>query len=226
MATTASKGYKGVGMNGFFATWYAKITQKNMATYHRSAKQVAEMVAEGATILELASGPGYLAIELAKLGNYHIIGLDISAKCVEIAQEKAKEAGVDIDFRLGNASSMPLADSLFDCIVCSAAFKNFAEPVKALDEMFRVLKPGGKALIIDLRSDVSIEVIVKHIREDLALTGINFQLTKWAFQHMLIKRAYSKEDMRQLASRSKFKTCTIDDDAIGMNIHLEKREVD
>lgn len=226
MATAASKGYKGLGMNGFIATWYAQNTQKNMAAYRRSAKQVTEMIAEGATILELAPGPGYLAIELARLGNYRIVGLDISATFVEIAQEKAKEAGVDIDFRLGNAAHMPLGDGLFDCIVCSAAFKNFAEPVKALDEMFRVLKPGGKALIIDLRPDASIEVIDKHIREDLALTGINFLLTKWAFQHMLIKRAYTKDEIQQFASRSKFKTCTIDDDAIGMHICLEKRGVD
>jgi ubiquinone/menaquinone biosynthesis C-methylase UbiE len=222
MATIVSKGYKGLGMNGFIATWYAQNTQKNMAAYRRSAKQVAERVAEGATILEVAPGPGYLSIELAKLGNYRIVGLDISATFVEIAQEKAKEAGVHIDFRLGNAAAMPLADGLFDCIVCSAAFKNFAEPVKALDEMFRVLKPGGKALIIDLRPDASIEVIDKHIREDLALTGINFLLTKWAFQHMLLKRAYTKEEIRQFASRSKFKTCTIEDDAIGMHIGLEK----
>ena len=223
MATTASKGYKGLGMNGFIATWYAKNTQKNMIAYQRSAQLVAEMVSEGATILELAPGPGYLAIELARLGNYHIVGLDISATFVEIAQEKAKEAGVAIDFRLGNAARMPLADNLFDGIVCSAAFKNFAEPVKALDEMFRVLKPGGKALIIDLRPDASVEVIDQHIREDLALTGINFLLTKWAFQHMLLKRAYPKDEIRQFAARSKFKTCTIDDDAIGMHIYLEKR---
>ena len=175
MATAASKGYKGLGMNGFIATWYAQNTQKNMAAYRRSAKQVAERVAEGATILEVAPGPGYLSKELAKLGNYHIVGLDISATFVEIAQEKAKEAGVRIDFRLGNAAAMPLADGLFDCIVCSAAFKNFAEPVKALDEMFRVLKPGGKALIIDLRPEASIEVIDKHIREDLALKSIKKQ---------------------------------------------------
>ena len=186
MATAASKGYKGLGMNGFIANWYAKNTQKNIAAYRRSAKQVSEMISEGATILELAPGPGYLAIQLAKLGNYHIVGLDISATFVEIARAKAKEAGVDIDFRLGNAAQMPLADGLFDLIVCSAAFKNFAEPVKALDEMFRVLKPGGKALIIDLRPDVSSEVIEKHIREDMALTGINFLLTKWAFKYMLI----------------------------------------
>lgn len=226
MSTIVSKGYKGLGMNGFIATWYAKNTQKNMAAYRRSAQLVAERVTEGATILELAPGPGYLSIELAKLGNYHIVGLDISATFVEIAQEKAREAGVDIDFRLGNASHMSLADALFDFIVCSAAFKNFSEPVQAMDEMFRVLKPGGKALIIDLRSDASIEVIDTHIREDLALTGMNFLLTKWAFKLMLLKRAYTKDEIRQFASRSKFRACTIDDDAIGLNIYLEKHSID
>ena len=54
MTTAASKGYKGLGMNGFITTWYAKNTQKNMAAYRRAAQQVAERVSEGATILELA----------------------------------------------------------------------------------------------------------------------------------------------------------------------------
>ncbi len=225
MSTSVSKGYKGLGMNGFIATWYAKNTQKNMEAYRRSAQLVAERVPEGATILELAPGPGYLSIELAKMGNYHIVGLDISPTFVEIAQAKAREAGVDIDFRLGNASHMPLADDLFDFIVCSAAFKNFSEPVLALDEMFRVLKPGGKALIIDLRPDASIEEIDTYIREDMALTGINFLLTKWAFKSMLLKRAYTKDEIEQFASQSKFRTCTIDNDGIGMYIGLEKDSV-
>ena len=225
MSTTVSKGYKGLGMNGFIATWYAKNTQKNIEAYRRLAQLVAERVSEGATILELAPGPGYLSIELAKMGNYHIVGLDISPTFVEIAQAKAKEAAVDIDFRQGNASHMPLADDLFDFIVCSAAFKNFSEPVLALDEMFRVLKPGGKALIIDLRPDASIEEIETHIREDMALTGINSLLTKWAFKSMLLNRAYTKDEIRQFASRSNFKTCTIENDGIGMYIHLEKHSV-
>lgn len=222
MTTATSKGYKGMGMNGFVATWYAKNTQKNIAAYHRSAQQVAEMVAPGSTVLELAPGPGYLSIELARLGNYHIVGLDISATFVEIAREKAREAGVAIDFRQGNASHMPLADASFDCIVCSAAFKNFSEPLQALDEMFRVLKPGGKALIIDLRPDVPLESIEKYIREELALTGINYLMTKWTFKYMLLKRAYTKDEFRQLATQSKFKTCQINDDAVGMHVVLEK----
>ena len=213
-------------MNGFIATWYAKNTQKNMEAYRRSAQVFADKVSDGATILELSPGPGYLSIEIARMGNYHIIGLDISPTFVEIAQAKAREAAVDIDFRQGNASHMPLADALFDFLVCSAAFKNFSEPVQALDEMFRVLKTGGKALIIDLRPDASIEEIETHIRKDMALTGINYLLTKWAFQSMLLKRAYPKDKIRQFASQSRFKTCTIDENGIGMYIYFEKPGID
>ena len=80
----------------------------------------------------------------------------------------------------------------------------FRSQSRHLNEMFRVLKPGGKALIIDLRPDASIEEIETHIRKDMALTGINFLLTKWAFQSMLLKRAYPKDKIRQFASQSKF----------------------
>lgn len=226
MSATVTKGYKGLGMNGFIASWYAKNTRKNMDAYRRSAQLVADQVSEGAAILELAPGPGYLAIELARLGNYHIVGLDISPTFVEIAQEKAREASVDIDFRLGNASHMPLAGDLFEFIVCSAAFKNFSEPVQAMNEMFRVLKPGGYALIIDLRPDASIKEIETYIRRDMALSGINFLLTKWAFQSMLLKRAYTQDVIRQFTSQSKFKTCTIEEDGIGMNIYFEKPDLD
>ena len=222
MATTVSKGYKGLGMNGFIANWYAKNTQKNIEAYRQYAQLVAGKVSEGEAILEVAPGPGYLSIELAKMGNYHITGLDISPTFVEIAQAKAKEAGVDVDFRQGNASHMLLAGDLVDFIVCSAAFKNFSEPVQAMDEMFRVLKPGGTALIIDLRPDASIDEIEMHIRKDMALTGVNFLLTKWTFQSMLLKRAYPADTIRQFASQSKFKSCTIDEDGIGMYIYLEK----
>jgi hypothetical protein len=81
-------------------------------------------------------------------------------------------------------------------------------------------------LIIDLRPDASIEEIETHIREEMDLTGINFLLTKWAFKSMLLKRAYTKDKIMQFASRSKFKTCAIENDGIGMFINLEKHNVD
>ena len=102
----------------------------------------------------MAPGPGFLAIELAKLGDYQV-WTDISKTFVQLATENARKAGVRVAFHLGNAASMPFDHDTFDLIVCRAAFKNFSEPVRALSEMYRVLKPGGKAIIIDLRPDAS-----------------------------------------------------------------------
>jgi len=222
MSTQASKGYKGIGMNGPIATWYAKITRKNLDQYRNDARKVTDSVPEGAAVLEVAPGPGYLAIELAKLGRYSITGLDISAKFVEIAQANAQEAGVTIDFRQGNAAQMPFDDAMFDFIICTAAFKNFAEPIKALDEMYRVLEVGGKALIIDLRGDVSPETMNEHVHNALHLTGINAFMTKWTFKHMLIKRAYTKDQFETFATQSTFGMCRIQADTIGLDVWFER----
>ena len=60
-----------------------------------------------------------------------------------------------VDFRQGNASHTPFADDTFDFLLCRAAFKNFSDPLGAVREMYRVLKKGGRAVIIDLRRDAS-----------------------------------------------------------------------
>src|SRR5882757_7258465 len=155
--STKTKGYKGLGMEGFVATWYAKNTANSMNDFRIEARRVAALLAPGAKVLEVAPGPGYFAIELAKLGSYPITGLDISKTFVEIAQKNAAQAGVGAEFRQGSASNMPFERNQFDFLFCRAAFKNFSEPVCALQEMQRVLKPGGRALIADLRRDASLE---------------------------------------------------------------------
>src|SRR5262245_26075633 len=82
-----TKGYRGLGMEGFIARWYAKNTGTGAQrqSYRDSAALVAGRVRSGASVLEVAPGPGYLTIELAKLGDYRVVGLDISHTFVEIA---------------------------------------------------------------------------------------------------------------------------------------------
>ena len=218
---TATKGYKGIGMDGFIARWYAKNVQSDINEYKKSAQQVAENISAGSHVLELAPGPGLLIIELAKLGHYQLTGLDISQTFVEIAQQKAKEAGVNIDFRQGNAAAMPFDAETFDFIVCKAAFKNFQEPVKALDEMRRVLKKGGRALIIDLRPDASPQAIDKYV-DNMGSSKINTFLTKWAFRLMLLKRAYSKDTFAEFIAKSQFNQGEIHESLLGLEIWLNK----
>ncbi len=158
-----SKAYKGMGMEGGIARWYAKVTRKDYAEFRKLAARLADDLPPGSSVLEVAPGPGYLAIELAKFGRYAVTGLDISETFVSIARKNAAEAGVQVDFRHGNASAMPFADESFDLIVCRAAFKNFSEPVKALAEMRRVLKPDGRAMMIDLRRDTPKEEIDAYV---------------------------------------------------------------
>src|SRR5439155_26259799 len=143
--------FQDLGIKGGMARWYDTNTrQHRMGEMKNYAKEATAHIPEGGSVLEVAPGPWYLAIELAKLGTYHISGLDISQDFVEIARRNAQDAGVEVAFQQGNASAMPFPDHTFDFIICTAAFKNFKEPLKALGEMYRVLKPKGSCLIIDM----------------------------------------------------------------------------
>jgi ubiquinone/menaquinone biosynthesis C-methylase UbiE len=219
LTSKSKKGYKGLAMEGFIARWYARNTASR--DHRKSADLVAGRVACGGSVLEVAPGPGYLAIELAKLGNYRVVGLDISQTFVEIAKANATNAGVAVEFRQGNASDMPFPVDSFDFIVCQAAFKNFSEPVQALAEMHRVLKPSGEALILDLRPDASPEAINAEVKK-MGLGWFNSLMTKLTFKFCLLKRAYSQEQYTQMASQSPFKICEIQEDPLGLAVTLIK----
>jgi ubiquinone/menaquinone biosynthesis C-methylase UbiE len=219
------KPYKGMGMEGVVARWYAALTKESLEDFRGLARRTAEHIPSGGSVLEVAPGPGYFAIELAKLGNYSITGLDISETFVEIARANAAKAGVRVDFRQGNASDMPFGDESFDFLLCRAAFKNFSEPERALEEMHRVLKPGGQALIIDLRRDASMESISQAVKE-MKVGAVNGLITKLTFRHMLLKRAYTKGEFEEMILRTKFHRYEIRQNLIGLEIVLSKDHPD
>ena len=218
--TTAAKGYKGIGMNGMIASWYATNASKRMEQFKGWAENAARLI-QGSEVLEVAPGPGYFSIELARLGAYRITGLDISATFVDIARKNAEEAGVDVDFRNGNASQMPFPDNSFDFVFCSAAFKNFTDPVGALREMHRVLRSEGQALIIDLRKDASQQEIDSAV-ESFDVSGLNKAVIKLTFRTMLLKRAYTQSQIEQFVAKTGFRSVEIEPNSISLEILLTK----
>lgn len=218
-ASTKPKPYKGMAMEGFIAGWYAKNARRDHE-FRSLANRVSEVLPAGSRVLEVAPGPGFLSIELAGRG-YRVVGLDISKTFVEIAQANAKQAGVAADFRLGNASDMPFEAESFDFIVCTAAFKNFTEPVQAIIEMYRVLKSGSTALIVDLRRDADPAGIQAEVKS-MNLNRFNAFVTQWTFDHFLLKNAYTPDQIRALVAQTDFKKCRIQAEGIGMEIWLEK----
>jgi ubiquinone/menaquinone biosynthesis C-methylase UbiE len=195
--TAAVKAYKGMGMEGSIARWYDRTTRKDMPEIRQLAAHIAAMVPAGGSVLEVAPGPGFLSIELAKRG-LQVRAVDISKTFVEIARHNAAAEGVKALFQRGNAAALPVDDASVNFVVCRAAFKNFTEPVKAMAEMRRVLRSGGTALLIDMRRDVSVEEIRRYV-SGLGLSRLNRCFTMFTFRGMLIKRAYPLEEIRRMA---------------------------
>src|SRR6266567_3075771 len=156
--------FRGPEMEGPIARWYARVcgSQNQFLAYRKQARELAAGLPPGARVLEVAPGPGYLAIEMARLGS-HVVALDISQTFVEIAGENARNAGVKVDVRQGDVAQMPFANESFDLVVCQAAFKNFTLPHSALAEMHRVLRPGRTAVIQDMNSQATHREIEREV---------------------------------------------------------------
>ena len=217
------KGYKGKAMDGFIAGFYDKTANAHiMEQYKIWSLSLKKLIPNDAHLLEVAPGPGYLSIELAKGGVNRITGLDISDSFVRIADKNAKQANVRIDFRQGNASTMPFGENEFTHIICTSAFKNFSEPLKALQEMHRVLAPKGIVWLCDMRRDVTNEDIYKYVDDMMKMKGINGLITKMTFKFMLRKRAYTKASILELVSKTPFRVTSFEQNPMEFYLVMEK----
>jgi ubiquinone/menaquinone biosynthesis C-methylase UbiE len=207
------------GIEGLLAKWYAANTGEMMKEFVDLARRISGKIPQGSRVLEVAPGPGYFCIELAKVGSYAITGVDISHTMVKIATKKAAKAGVNARFQQGSASNLPFPSESFDFLLCRAAFKNFAKPVDALKEMRRVLRPGGRAVIIDLKRNASPEEVSQGI-DEMKLTWFNGILTKLVFKTMLLKSAYTRDEFGQMTSEASFSDVRIEENNLGFEISM------
>ena len=215
---------KGPEMEGMVARWYARLRSSGnqIEEYRNQAARLTEGLPVGATVLEVAPGPGYLAIEMARLGRFRVSALDISHTFIQIGRDNARQAGVSVDFRQGDAAVMPFDGESFDLIVCQAAFKNFAYPGSTLDEMYRVLRSGGTAVIQDMSKDAShadIELEVKRMK-----LGRLSSFTTKATLESLRRRAYTPAQFERLVAESAFRTCAIQTEGLGLEVRLTKQK--
>lgn len=212
---------KDIGIYGLTAKWYDKNTRKSRLIEMKSyANKVSSHVGKNSNILEVAPGPGYLSIELAKKG-HNVTGVEISSDFVRIGKNNAREANVSVDFKEGNAANLPCKDNYFDFVVCSAAFKNFKDPEKALCEMYRVLKKDGIALIIDMNYNATPEDIDMEIKKT-GMKGFDKYFVKFAFKTFLKQGAYTKEGIESLLKETPFERYQIKQEGIGLYVYLYK----
>ncbi len=105
----------------------------------------------GDHVLDCATGTGDLAIEFKKtVGDEgYVMGTDFCAPMIDPAPGKAEKAGLKIDFEVADAMDLPYEDNKFDISSISFGIRNVDDPVKALKEMSRVVKPGGRVVVLE-----------------------------------------------------------------------------
>ncbi len=138
------------------ARLYARVAPRILrGLYRRVADDIVVRVGSrpAPTIVDLGSGPGELAIELARrLPGARVIGVDPAAAMRDAAARAAMHAGVTTAaFVHGEAGAIPLPDASADLLVSTLSMHHWPDPAAALREIDRILRPGGEALVYDAR---------------------------------------------------------------------------
>ena len=100
----------------------------------------------GMKVLDIGCGTGNFSIKLARMG-CKVTGVDISAEMLKVAKDKARSQGLDIEFHLMDAYDLSFPDEYFDGVSSMAAFEFIPDPPRAMAEIFRVVKKGGRIVI-------------------------------------------------------------------------------
>ena len=109
----------------------------------------------------------------------------------------------------------------FDFIVCRSALQNFPRPAMALSEMRRVLKPGGRAVVVELRNDVSSRALSAHVRK-VSRGLLEPLLNRLVFRLVLVRRAYEKDRLLTLITGAGFRVCDVRRDQIYIEVWFQK----
>ena len=123
---------------------------------HRIWKKITieySSVRKGQKVLDLAGGTGDLTAKFSQLvgDNGLVVLADINESMLNVGRDKLRDKGLfkNIEYVQANAEELPFADNYFDCITISFGLRNVTDKDKALRSMWRVLKPGGRLLILE-----------------------------------------------------------------------------
>ncbi len=166
-------------------------------------------------ILDIATGTGDFAVEALKLNPRKITGVDISEGMLMVGKEKMKKMGVEdkIELRLADSEKLPFSDNTFDAITVGFGVRNFEHLEKGLSSMLRVLKPGGKAVILEFsrpRSFPVKQIYAFYFRYLCPLAGRLFSKDNRAYTYLNESVMVFPEDKEFLfiLEKTGFKQCS------------------
>ena len=142
-----SLGLETLAKQGYSIAAFQNIKKNHDKAYAYANKLLDLPALKGKSVLELACGIGLDTIEFAKHGA-QVTAIDISRTCIDIARKYLRHHNLRINFLVGNAEKLCLADATFDIVVARGILMYTLNPQKVIDEILRVLKPKGKAFVL------------------------------------------------------------------------------
>ena len=116
----------------------------------RRAAAAEALLLSPARLLDVATGTGDFALALKRAApETHITGSDFVPQMLELARRKAGARRLELNFEAGDALRLPYPDASFEALTCAFGFRNFADYQRGLAEFWRVLKPGGRLVILE-----------------------------------------------------------------------------
>lgn len=170
-------------------------------------------------VLEVGPGPGIKGLEWLKATTgTKLIALEISNDMINIARRNSKAYGLSerVKYIQGNATSrMPFEDESFDGVFSNGSLHEWEYPINVFNELFRVLKPGGKLFVSDLRRDIKLgmKFIIKATTKPKAmLPGFITSLNA----------AYTVGEMETILGQTQVKNFRVIKDAVGLSVVAQK----
>jgi ubiquinone/menaquinone biosynthesis C-methylase UbiE len=180
-----------------FDRWAGKYGQGRTSHWFHHFQQVGlEQLAlqPGERFLDVGCGTGWAVQQAAGLlANGVACGLDISPRMIEEAHRQSSRPGTE--FYLGNADRLPFGKDSFDALLCSCSFHHYKQPLAALAEFRRVLRPGGRLVLIDAARDTSLAIWLQdRWRRSLEKSHVRYYTTG-EIRHLLAQAAFQREEM-------------------------------
>ena len=162
--------------------------------------------------LEIGPGPGYLGLEwLKNTQGTTLKGLDISADMISIAERNAEGYGLSdrVEYVHSSGDKMPFDDEKFDAVFTNGSLHEWSDPENTFNEIWRVLKKGGRVFISDLRRDMFF-LIKWFLWINTKPKGIRFGLIS------SINAAYTPDELEELIKGTKLESCVVSGNPIGL----------
>ena len=173
--------------------------------YHSKWKKEIAMIAKEdnpKVILDIATGTGDIAINLSKLKDSQIIGVDISEKMLDVAGDKIRKMNItNITFELSKAEKLKYKNNFFDLISIGYGVRNFEDLINGLKESYRVLKKNGKLIILE--TSVPNNFLIKYLY--LLFTSIYVPLISFIFTKNIKAYNYLLDSTKEFPHEKEFK---------------------